>query len=400
MSTRTLTADLALRDLTDPYAGPHALQQMIAEILAAVSARHPADHLVLDRGHRVVDIADNYDHLGYTATARTRDARHTRYVDDTRMLRSQTSALIPPVLRRLATANRHTALIACPGLVYRRDVIDRLHTGTPHQLDLWRLSTTPDALGPLIDTVVGAALPGVTWRANPASHPYTSHGLEIEADVDGRWVEIAECGHAARSVLTAAGLPATVTGLAMGLGLDRLVMLRKGMPDIRLLRSEDPRVATQMLDLSPYRAVSSHPPATRDLSIAIPSGTTPEEIGDRVRSSLGTDADLIEEVTVLSATAISELPAAARDRLDIQPGETNVLLRVTLRDLAGSIPVPAANALRDRIHAALHHAKPSDPEQAASNSAHPATRPGLLVTVAPNSVRDQETQRSRPPRQR
>src|SRR3954468_5757693 len=101
MSSRTLTDDLALRDLTDPYAGPHALQQMIAEILAAVSARHPADPLVLDRGHRVVDIADNYDHLGYTATARTRAARHTRYVDDTRMLRSQTSALIPPVLRRL-----------------------------------------------------------------------------------------------------------------------------------------------------------------------------------------------------------------------------------------------------------------------------------------------------------
>ena len=55
-------------------------------------------------------------------------------------------------------------------------------------------------------------------------------------------------------------------GLAMGLGLDRALMLRKGIGDIRLLRSADPRVADQLLDLEPYRPVSSMPPARRDLS--------------------------------------------------------------------------------------------------------------------------------------
>ena len=64
--------------------------------------------------------------------------------------------------------------------------------------------------------------------------------------------------------------PARVTGLAMGLGLDRLLMLRKGMNDIRLLRSDDPRVVEQMLDLSPYRPVSDQPAIRRDLSIAVP----------------------------------------------------------------------------------------------------------------------------------
>ena len=354
MSTPTLTEDLALRDLTDPYAGPHALQRMTAEILAAVRARHPVD-LVLERGDRIVDVADNYDHLGYTAGARTRDARYTRYVSGTRMLRSQTSALIPPVLRRLAAAHQHEALIACPGLVYRRDVIDRLHTGTPHQLDLWLLSTVaPDLLG-LVETVVEAALPGVEWRANPASHPYTSDGLEIEAYVDRRWVEIGECGRAAGRVLSGAGLPPYVCGLAMGLGLDRLVMLRKGIPDIRLLRSSEPRVATQMLDLAPYRPVSSHPPARRDVSVTVHAGVTPEEIGDLVRSGLGRDAHLVEEVSVRSTTEAADLPRTARDRLAIRPGEVNVLLRVVLRDLDASIPGHVANDLRDRIHQALHH---------------------------------------------
>jgi phenylalanyl-tRNA synthetase alpha chain len=357
MPIPTLTADLALRDLTDAYAGPHALQQLIAEILTAVSARHPEAGLVLDRGHRIVRIADNYDRLGYTPTARTRDARHTRYVDPTHMLRSQTSALIPPVLRRLAAEHRHQALIACPGLVYRRDVIDRLHTGTPHQMDLWLLTSTPTPkdLHQLITTVTEAALPGTTWRANPTTHPYTSGGLEIEAHANGHWTEIAECGHAASPVLAKAGLPPHVSALAMGLGLDRLLMLRKGIPDIRLLRSQDPRIAPQMRDLTPYRPASSHPPATRDLSLALQDGTTPEEIGDRVRTCLGPDAHLIEDVTVVNTTEISALPPAARDRLNLQPGETNVLLRVTLRALTGSIPAPQANALRDRIHTALNH---------------------------------------------
>ena len=35
---------------------------------------------------------------------------------------------------------RPTSIVACPGVVYRRDSIDRLHSGTPHQLDLWRVS--------------------------------------------------------------------------------------------------------------------------------------------------------------------------------------------------------------------------------------------------------------------
>jgi phenylalanyl-tRNA synthetase alpha chain len=349
-----------MRDLTDPHAGPHAVQDMVSRILAAAHARWPVD-LVLDRGDHVVDVADNYDRLGYTSDARARDARYTRYVSATRMLRSQTSALIPAVLRRLAASGRYPALIACPGLVYRRDVIDRLHTGTPHQMDLWLLSTTREDLHALLDVVVGAALPGVPWRAGPAVHPYTTDGLEIEARAGRDWVEIGECGRAARRVLAGAGLPASVSGLALGLGLDRLVMLRKGVPDIRLLRSADPRVAAQMLDLAPYRPVSSHPPARRDVSVAVRAGLTAEELGDLVRSCLGDEARLVEEVTVRSTTAMSELPPAARERLGMRPGEVNVLLRVVLRDLAGAVPVPLANELRDRIHAALHHAGAAGP---------------------------------------
>lgn len=338
-----------MNDLTDPSTGPHAIQLMIDEVLAAVAGR---GELIIHRGSPVVAIADNYDRLGYPPDAAARDARYSRYVDDERMLRSQTSALIPGALRRLD--GRTEVVLACPGMVYRRDSIDRLHTGTPHQLDVWPLTATrrPDRadLLDLVGAVVAAALPGTSWRVLEADHPYTQDGLEIEAYAGGRWVEIGECGVAAPHVL-----PPGLYGLALGLGLDRLVMLRKGIGDIRLLRSTDPRVAAQMRDLTSYREVSNHPAARRDVSVAVAAGLTAEDLGDRIREALGDDASLVEEVGVLSVTPARDLPEAARQRLGLTAGEVNMLVRVVLRDLHESIGTGTANALRDRIHAALDH---------------------------------------------
>lgn len=343
-----LAADLAVRDLTDPGQGPHALQLLVRDILSAVTARWPGAALTIHRGDRVVDVADNYDLLGYTPRAATRDSRYTRYVAEGRMLRSQTSALIPGALREVTAAE---ALIACPGIVYRRDAIDRLHTGTPHQLDLWRLTTGPAHLPELAAVVLAAALPGVPWRSRPAGHPYTTDGLELQAKAagEGGWVEVGECGVAAGHVLRRDG----IAGLALGLGLDRVLMLRKGIDDIRLLRSSDPRVAAQMLDLTPYAPVSAQPAAGRDLSVAAPGDVTAEDLGDRIRELLGADAHLVEEVGILSITPPAALPEASRARLGLRDDEVNVLLRVVLRDLRGALPKQRANALRDRIWAGL-----------------------------------------------
>jgi len=159
-------------------------------------------------------------------------------------------------------------------------------------------------------------------------------------------------------VLADAGL-ASATGLAMGLGLDRLVMLRKGIPDIRLLRASDPRIAGQMLDLAPYRPVSTMPPAPRDLSIAIDAADDAEALGDRVRAALGPEADVVESVAVISETPYAALPAAAIARIGMSPAQKNVLVRVVLRPLDRTLTDREANALRDRIYAALHQGSTS-----------------------------------------
>jgi phenylalanyl-tRNA synthetase alpha chain len=173
-----------------------------------------------------------------------------------------------------------------------------------------------------------------------------------EIHVDG--VEIGECGLAHPELLADAGLPPTASGLAMGLGLDRLTMLAKGVDDIRLLRSADPRVRGQMIDLEPYRPVSAMPAARRDLSLVVAADLDAELLGDRVRAALGADAGSVEEVMVLAETGYADLPAAARERTGIRPDQKNVLLRLVIRDLDRTLTAAEANDRRDRVYAALH----------------------------------------------
>jgi hypothetical protein len=96
-----------------------------------------------------------------------------RYVTAHFLLRTHTSAIIPGLLRALALDPPADMLLVCPGLVYRRDSIDRLHTGEPHQLDLWRIKRgrlTVADLHTMVQTVVQAAVPGARFRVVPASH--------------------------------------------------------------------------------------------------------------------------------------------------------------------------------------------------------------------------------------
>ena len=361
MDTKHLTADayrqaLALRDLTDAAHGPHAIQLLAADIVRSLREAWSCD-VVVHRASPVVSLDDNYDRLGYPADAAARDARYTRYVAATKVLRTHGSAMIPGLLPMVAEAGYSDVLLVCVGLVYRRDRIERLSVGEPHQLDLWRVSRRPlgdSELREMIDLVLAAGLPEHEYRALPTSHPYTLNGLEIEVCEGARWVEVGECGLASPRVLRGGGLPADYCGLAMGLGLDRLLMLRKGIDDIRLLRSSDERVAAQMLDLRRYRPVSSQPPVVRDLSIAVRNDADSEELGDRVRVALGVEAEGIEAVTVVSETPGADLPPQAVERLGLQPGQKNMLVRLILRHPTRTLTDGEANALRDRVYAVIH----------------------------------------------
>jgi phenylalanyl-tRNA synthetase alpha chain len=314
-----LEAALALRDLTDPTQGSHAMQHIVSKAEAAL-VHAWAIPVLRSPGNRVVSVSDNYDRLGYDPAAVTRESRYTRYISGTHLLRSHTTAAIPKLLAQ----SNADVVYSVPGICYRRDSIDSQHTGEPHQLDLWRVShtapLTEDDLEEMVAAVVQATLPGRNWWTVPSTHPYTVAGREIYVSDGDQAVEIGECGLAHPQLLAAAGLPPTVSGLAMGLGADRLLMLAKQIPDIRLLRSTDPRVAAQMNDLDLYRPISPMPATLRDISIAVHEHLDVELAGDHVRLLLADDADSIEDLTVLSQTPYEQLPPAAIARMGISPG--------------------------------------------------------------------------------
>ncbi|QDW30787.1 hypothetical protein FFF93_014120 [Arthrobacter sp. KBS0702] len=374
LSLPELNSALAVRDLSDPAAGPHAVQLLLAEVVAGLERLWdiPA---TTHRQNPLVATADNYDRLGYSGDDVTRDSRYSRHVSPTVMLRSHTSAGIPALLDTLRGETGHyDRLHVLPGLVYRRDAVDRTHVGTPHQVDLWRLKARgllgPAELHAMMAAVVEAVLPAaeypdVQWRATPAEHSYTAMGQQLDVLVtrpDGtrEWLELAECGLVAARVLRGSGLDSRRwAGLALGLGLDRALMLRKGIQDIRLLRSEHPEVQSQLQDLRLYRPVSAMPEIRRDLSLVLDAveEADGELLGDLARTALGADAELVAALEIRAVTPATELPQAAVERLRLAPGQVNVLVRLVLQPLDRTLTDAEANRLRDRIYLTLHRGR-------------------------------------------
>lgn len=362
ISKEALNNYLAISDLTESPT-PHAIRMIYEKIDGYMRSTHPQSNVQVHRKNPIVTVEDNYDNLLIAKDNISRSSTYTHYVDRTRILRTHTSAHLPGILRELSARDDwEDVVILLPGLVYRRDVSDKKHVSEVHMLEMWRIVKNAaiepiikDDLLAVVKGVASTAAPGWKLRIENSPHPYTNQGIEVNAVNGDRDIEILECGLIKEDILKNAGLdPKEHSGWALGMGLDRLVMTLKDIPDVRYLRSNNPRIAEQMTNLEPYVEVSNQPAIKRDMSYSVPLEYVEEDISSDIREALKDRADTLEEVEILSETPYDTLPPIARQRLGCQPDQKNVLVRVTLRHLERSITNEEANEIYEQVYKGIN----------------------------------------------
>lgn len=360
----TIERSLAVTDLTADDAPPHVINIIYKKIKDRLTGAGFGEVRII-RGTPIVSAENNFDKLLFPVENAGRASTYTRYVDENNILRTHTSAHIPEVFKKFYdefNGDIPDTVFLLPGLVYRRDEIDPRHLDVFHQIDIWTLRKNGDR-GPvtredllrLVKMVFETIIPNAEMEVLEAVHPYTVKGIEVYAKVGETKLEILEAGLAHPEVLRAAGFdPEKYSGLASGFGIDRLVMSLKELPDIRFLRSKEPRIAKQMLNTEKFTPVSSMPPISRDMSYTVPANYTIEDVSEDIKDAFGDQAYLIEDVKIVSRTKYAELPEIARTRLGAKEGQDNVLVRITLRHPDMTLTKKQANELYDKAYPKLH----------------------------------------------
>jgi len=254
----------------------------------------------------IVPASINFDLFDFAPDHPARSKSDTYYADEKNILRTHDTVMwyyytqLPEVKERIA--RREKLGVVCYGKVYRKDEIDRNHMNTFHQFGGWYMTpadTDPltiddlrEALSQIVRALFGA---DVKFRFLDDTFPYTDPSLQIEVDLNGRWVEVMGGGMTKQSVFKKFGVEG-YNAWAFGFGLERLAIISMELPDIRLLWSTDERVKKQLHMGTTFVEVSKYPPVIRDISFIVPKTFAPNNYFDLVRDIAG---DLVEQVELI-----------------------------------------------------------------------------------------------------
>lgn len=257
---------------------------------------------------KIVTVEDNFDLLNTPKEHLSRRDSDTYYLDQTHILRTQMTVMWPyyfrdeEVLERLKMDGGVGSL--SPGIVWRKDEIDRKHYPAFHQTDFLyvcrkdkRIVTLKD-LQDIQADAIKAIFGDIEFRFLVDSFPFTDPSTQAEINWNGDWIEITGAGLVHSNCLRNFGLdPEVYNGYAGTFGLDRVAMIKMGIPDIRILWSNDPRITSQFKDInSQFQEVSKFPSTLRDISFIIDKNINLNNYYEIVRDYAN---DLIEEVKLL-----------------------------------------------------------------------------------------------------
>ena len=166
------------------------------------------------------------------------------------VLRTHTS----PVQGREMLKRGAPLYIACPGKVFRTDALDATHTPVFHQVEGLAVDkglTMADLKGTLDHFARAMFGPEARTRLRPSFFPFTEPSAEMDLWFPQKkggagWIEWGGCGMVNPEVLRNAGIdPDEHTGFAFGMGLERTLMLRHGIADMRDMVEGDARFSLQ-----------------------------------------------------------------------------------------------------------------------------------------------------------
>lgn len=199
----------------------------------------------------------NFEALNLPKNHPARDTQDTFYITDNILLRTQTS----PVQARVMEKQKPPIRIICPGRVYRSDAVDATHSPLFHQIEGLvvdkgiRMSDLIGTLETLMKRLYGEE---AKIRLRPHHFPFTEPSAEVDVmcfNCHGKgcsmckgegYIELLGAGMVHPKVLSNCGIdPKEYSGFAFGLGLERIVMRRYGITDMRLLYENDLRFLNQ-----------------------------------------------------------------------------------------------------------------------------------------------------------
>ena len=205
-------------------------------------------------GPELEDEFHNFDALNVPPDHPARDMQDTFWIKDQpgKVLRTHTTAVTSRELERIAKEGRTEARVIAPGKVFRNEATDTTHEAQFYQLDGF-------AVGP-VGTVTLAHLKGtlecfyreylgegVKVRFRPSFFGFTEPSVEVDAwftapGKEGKWLEMCGAGMLHPHDFSSVGLdPKKVAGFAFGGGIERMLMVKYGIPDTRLIHAGDIR---------------------------------------------------------------------------------------------------------------------------------------------------------------
>ena len=276
-----------------------------------------------------------------------RSKSDTYYVTEDFILRTHDTVMWyyylnhPEVKKRIAEGKELGVI--CYGKVYRKDEIDRKHMNVFHQIGGLYLApdakktVTPEDLKNVLSEIARSIFgEDVEFRFYDHNFPYTDPSFEMEAKINGEWIEMLGSGLPRKSVLKNFGLEG-YNGWAFGFGIERLAIASMDLPDIRLLWSKDPRVVKQLKLGQKFKEVSKFPPVVRDISFVVAKDFVPNNYFDLIRDLF---EDLVEEVGLIDKY---------EDEKKFGKDKISYTFRVTYRSLERTLTNTEVNDLHAKL---------------------------------------------------